>query len=368
MTVYIAEHQTMAHLEERLERDLNDIHDRVAKMGAQVQEAVRNAVKALQTGDKKLAYNTVLNDNPINRCMRDIDRICHRFFAIHIPSGGHLRLLSSVIRTNIELERVGDYAVTIAREAAQLSQPPSGGLGRELDRIAGETMNMLQLAISAFTELNADAAKSTMTLAKEMEHNLDVVYTEMMENDERTKMEEVLAIFVVFTQLKRVADQAKNLCEDTVFAVTGEQKSPKTFNILFVDEDNSSLSQLAEAIARINHPTVGNYTSAGRIKAETLDPNLARFFDEKGIDYSDAKPISIEQLTPKEISEQHVVVSLQGEISSYLSRIPFHTSALEWGLGEVPEDEDIHEYDSIYRELAILIKDLMELLRGEGAG
>ncbi|MES9945125.1 MAG: phosphate signaling complex protein PhoU [Candidatus Thiodiazotropha sp.] len=357
----------MGHLEERLERDLNNIHDRVAKMGAQVQEAVKNAVKALQTGDNKLAYITVLNDNPINRCMRDIDSICHRFFAVHIPSGGHLRLLSSVIRANIELERIGDYAVTIAREAAQLSQPPSGGLGRELDRIASETMNMLQLAIEAFTQLNADSAKSTMQMASEMEHNLDVVYTEMMENDDRAKVEEVLAIFVIFTQLKRVSDQAKNLCEDTVFAVTGEQKQPKTFNILFVDEDNSSLSQLAEAIARINHPTIGNYTSAGRIKAQELNSNLVKFMQEKGIDYSDAEPTSIEQLTPKEISEQHVIVSLQGEISSYLSRVPFHTSVVEWGLGEAPEDEDIHEYDSIYRQLAILIKDLMELLRGEGA-
>ena len=357
----------MGHLEERLERDLNDIHDRVAKMGAQVQEAVRNAVKAFQTGDSKLAYITVLNDNPINRCMREIDKICHRFFAIHIPSGGHLRLLSSVIRANIELERIGDYAVTIAREAAQLSQPPSGGLGRELDRIASETMNMLQLAIEAFTQLNADSAKSTMQMANEMEHNLDVVYTEMMENDERAKVEEVLAIFVIFTQLKRVSDQAKNLCEDTVFAVTGEQKQPKTFNILFVDEDNSSLSQLAEAIARINHPTIGNYRSAGRIKAQALNSNLVKFMQEKGIDYSDAEPVAIEQLTTKEISEQHVVVGLQGEISSYLPRVPFHTSVIEWGLGEAPEDEDIHEYDSIYRQLAILIKDLMELLRGEGA-
>jgi phosphate transport system protein len=357
----------MSHLEERLERDLNDIHDRVAKMAAQVQEAVSNALKALQTGDKNLAYITVLNDNPINRCMREIDRICHRFFAIHIPSGGHLRLLSSVIRANIELERIGDYAVTIAREGAQLSQPPTGGLGRELDRVAGETMNMLQLAINAFTELNADSAKSTMTMSKEMEYNLGVIYTEMMENGERAKVEEVLAIFVVFTQLKRVADQAKNLCENTVFAVTGEQKTPKTFNILFVDEDNSSLSQLAEAIARINHPTVGNYRSAGRTQAQALNPSLVKFMQEKGIDYSNAKPTSLEQLTPKEIAEQHVIVSLQGEIDSYLPRIPFHTSALEWGLGEVPEDEDIHEYDSIYRELAILIKDLMELLRGEGA-
>jgi phosphate transport system protein len=357
----------MSHLEERLERDLNNIHDRVAKMGAQVQEAIRNAVKALQTGDKKLAYLTVLNDNPINRCMREIDTICHRFIAVHIPSGGHLRLLSSVIRANIELERIGDYAVTIAREGARLSQPPSGGLGRELDRIAGETMNMLQLAIDAFTELNADSAKSTMTMAKEMEHNLDVVYTEMMENDDRNKVEEVLAIFVVFTQLKRVADQAKNLCEDTLFAVTGEQKSPKTFNILFIDEDNSSLSQLAEAIARNNHPSVGSYRSAGRIRAESLNPHLVKFAQDKGLNLNDALPSAIEELTPKEIADQHVIISLQGTIDSYLPRIPFHTSALEWGLGEVPEDEDSHEYNSIYRELAILIKDLMELLRGEGA-
>ncbi|MES9971655.1 MAG: PhoU domain-containing protein, partial [Candidatus Thiodiazotropha sp.] len=295
------------------------------------------------------------------------DKICHRFFAIHIPSGGHLRLLSSVIRANIELERIGDYAVTIAREGAQLSQPPSGGLGKELDRIASETMNMLQLAISAFTDLNAESAKSTMTLAKEMEHNLDIVYTEMMENDDRTKVEEVLAIFVVFTQLKRVADQAKNLCEDTVFAVTGEQKQPKTFNILFIDEDNSGLSQLAEAIARLNHPNVGNYRSAGRVKADALNPQLIKFLEEKGIDYDGAKPTVIDELTSKEISDQHVVVSLWGEVASYLPRIPFHTSAIEWGLGDTPEVEDFHEYESIYRELAILIKDLMELLRGDGA-
>jgi phosphate transport system protein len=357
----------MSHLEERLERDLNNIHDRVAKLGAQVQEAIRNAVKSLQIGDKKLAYQTVLNDNPINRCMREIDTICHRFIAVHIPSGGHLRLLSSVIRANIELERIGDYAVTIAREGAQLSQPPSGSLGRELDRIASETMNMLQLAIGAFTDLNAESAKSTMTMAKEFEHNLNVIYTEMMENDDRDKVKEILAIFVVFTQLKRVSDQAKNLCEDTLFAVTGEQKPPKTFNILFVDEDNSCLSQLAETIARMNHPTVGNYRSAGRIKADALNPNLVEFAQNKGLDLGEAKPTGLDELTYKEIATQHVIVSIQGQLASYLPQLPFHTSGVDWGMGEVPEDEDSHEYDSIYRELAILIKDLMELLRGEGA-
>ncbi|MET0120662.1 MAG: phosphate signaling complex protein PhoU [Candidatus Thiodiazotropha sp. 6PLUC9] len=357
----------MSHLEERLERDLSNLHDRVAKMAAQVQEAVKNSVYALQTGDNKLAYSTVLNDNPINRCMREIDRICHRFFAVHIPSGGHLRLLSSVIRANIELERIGDYAVTIAREAAQLSESPSGNLGRELERVANETMLMLQQSIKAFTELNAELAKSTMVMASEFEHNLDVIYTEMMANDDRQRVAEVLAIFVVFNQLKRIADQSKNLCEDTVFAVTGEQKAPKVFNIMFVDEDNSCHSQLAEVIARQNHPNVGNYRSAGRVAADTINSNLIEFLEKRGIDYSNADLTTLEKLTGKEISDQHVIISLQGEVSSYLPKLPFRTSAIEWGLGDIPEDEDSHEFDHLYRELAVLIKDLMELLRGEDA-
>jgi phosphate transport system protein len=367
VTPFNAEYQAMSQLEERLERDLNNIHDRVAKMGEQVQEAVKNAVYAIQTGNTKLAYSTVLNDNPINRCMREIDKICHRFFAIHIPTGGHLRLLSSVIRANIELERIGDYAVTIAREAAQLSEPPSGVIGRELERVANETMLMLRQSIKAFTELNADMAKSTMVMASELEHNLDAVYMEMMSNDERDKVEEIVAIFVIFNQLKRVADQSKNLCEETVFAVTGETKAPKVFNIMFIDEDNSCHSQLAEAIARNNYPQSGNYRSAGRREAGSINSDLRTFMENRGIEFSHAQMTSIEELTAKEISDQDVIISLQGNISSYLPHIPFHTSVLEWDLGEVPDKENSHEYETLYHQLAILIKDLMELLRGEGA-
>ncbi|MEJ2608533.1 MAG: phosphate signaling complex protein PhoU [Candidatus Thiodiazotropha sp.] len=357
----------MSHLEERLERDLNNIHDRVAKMGAQVQKAINNSIKSLQTGDRKLAHATVLNDYPINRCMREIDKICHRFFAIHIPTGGHLRLLSSVIRANIELERMGDYAVTIAREGIQLSKPPSGNLGRELDRLANETIRMMKFSIRAFTELDAELAKSSMLMTSELEYNLSTIYTEMMANDHRERGEEILAIFVVFNQLKRVSDQAKNLCEETVFAVTGEQKSPKIFNIMFVDEDNSCHSQLAEAIARKNHPQSGRYRSAGRIQADAINPHLTSFLDQRSIDFSQATISSLDQLTEKEIADQHVIVTLQEDISKYLSRVPFHTSVLEWGIGEIPEDEDSHEFEILYHEMALLIKDLMELLRGEGA-
>jgi phosphate transport system protein len=350
-----------------LENDLKEIRNRVEKQAEMVEQAVANAIHALQTGNKKLAYATILDDLPINRTMRAIDSSCHKFIATHLPSGGHLRLLSSVIRVNIELERIGDYAVTIARESAQLSSPPEGGMARELDRMASETMLMLSQSIRAFNDLNAEMGRNTKLLAEQMESNLDSIYTEMMSNQDRGKVKDIVAVFVVFTQLKRVADQAKNLCEDAIFAVTGEQKAPKVYKILFIDEDNGCKSQMAEAIARRNYPDSGEYLSAGRQPAASLNPDLADFLENRGQTLSDVKLSALDSLTERTISEQHVIVSLEGEVASYLPNIPFHSTALEWDLGPVPEAGSEQGFANLYRAISLQVKDLMELLRGEGA-
>ena len=360
----------MTHYEERLENDLKNIRQRVAGMASQVETAVRNAMHALQTGNGKLAAATVLADHPINRTMREIDKFCHKFIALHLPSAGHLRLLSSVIRANIELERIGDYAVTIAREALQLSAPLSGTMANELERAGNETQIMLRQSIEAFTELNAEKARSTMVLEEQMEHNLDIVYAELMADDDREKVKNVLAIFAVFNQLKRVVDQAKNLCEETVFAATGDTKAPKTYHILFVDDDNSCHSQIAEVIARKNYPGSGVYISGGSHPAAKLNPLMVEFLGEHGVDMDNTRPKPID-MTPLELAAQHVIVSLKGPVKSYIREIPFHTTPLEWDIAPLPETGDSGEInkrlEEIYRDISVQIRDLMETLRGEGA-
>lgn len=352
----------MSHLEQRLENDLQNIRARIIEQARKVQTGVHDSVHALQTGNNKLAYATILNDHPINRTMREIDRLCHKFIATHLPSGSHLRLLSSIIRINIELERMGDYAVIIAREAIQLSASPEGLIGREIERLATESLLMLKQSIKSFEELNAEFARSTMVMAGSMEYNLDVVYEAISQNNQKQNAKDTLALFVVFTQLKRVADQAKNLCEDTIFAVTGEQKAPKVYKILFIDEDNSNLSQLAVAIARKNYPGICDFDSAGRTDAASINPKLVDFLDSRGSDITDLSITSLEQLSHQEISEKHVIVSLQGDVSSYLDSIPFHTSAVEW---DISSESDEHNMEVLYRTLALHIKDLMVLLLGE---
>lgn len=360
----------MSHYEERLERDLNDLRDRIAEMGNLVQQAMTNALLALQRGDHELAVKTILADHPINRTMRRIDAACHAFIAVHLPSGKHLRLLSSIIRVNIALERIGDYAVTVARASEQLTEPPSGRMAHELERFGGDVLVMTGQAIAAFNDLNAELARGTMVLEQEMEFDLDGIYAELMSNPEKSNAESLLTTFTVFTHLKRAADQAKNLCEDTVFAATGETKVPKVYNILFIDRDNSSASQMAEAIARKNFPGSGKYSSAGVTPAAAADSATKEFMEGLGISVGGAQPASANH-SEHELAELHLVISLQGKVADHLPKMPFHTTAMEWDVGvqdlqpgQAPNEEQLK---TMYRELSSRISELMQLLRGKDA-
>ena len=112
------------HYEERLQRDLNWLQDLVGIIGQAVTKAIDDAVTSVMNLDKDLAALTVVGDYTINRQTRELDRLCHAFVARHLPSAGNLRYVSAVMRLNIALERIGDYAATIARTAAQLSTQP----------------------------------------------------------------------------------------------------------------------------------------------------------------------------------------------------------------------------------------------------
>ena len=81
----------MSHYETRLERDLERIRKDLTTIASQVQDALKDAVHALLSGDREQAYDTILNDLPINRAVRALDKACYGFIAVHLPSAGHLR-------------------------------------------------------------------------------------------------------------------------------------------------------------------------------------------------------------------------------------------------------------------------------------
>ncbi len=359
----------MSHLEERLEHDLNQIRDHIARLGAEVEQALENAFRALETSDDKLAFKTILSDLPINRHMRQIDRLCYAFIAVHLPSAGHLRLISSAIRANITLERIGDYAVTIAREAVQLGDTPLDYLSSDLKRISTDAMAVLSESISAYNSSNAERARHAITMARQVEHEMDSIYAELIDSADRPDgcNRETLIYMVIFSQLKRVADQAKNLAEDAIFVETGETKRPKVYRILFLDADNSCLGPMAALISDKIFHDLGLYSTAAVEPADSLDSNMVAFMQGRGFDLAETTPRKLTS-SREALSEYHVIVGLNQRVLEAIGKIPFRTSALNWQDLEVPADDDTEAWESLYKNLALQIRELMELLRGdEGA-
>ena len=360
-----------SHYEQRLDEDLRRIREAVREVAEAILTALERSTQALLDGDRALAYETILGDHPINRQIRAIDRLCHAFVARHLPSAGHLRFVSAVLRLTIELERIGDYAVTICRESVQLSSSPPAVVARGVELMASQSRSMLQQAVQAFAESNAELARGTKAIENQVDATFGKVLADLLRSGKEGSrpLEDVIGLFVIFNVLERVSDQAKNICEDTIFAVTGESKPPKVYRVLFLDDTNADRAPLAAACARKAFPESGSYDSAALQPETSLDPRCQRFLERHGLERPSAGP-GVPPVSHRELSPYNVVVSLGGDCS--LPRMPFATSLLIWDVGPSISGKTDAEAEAalvaMHHCLAVKIRELMETLRGDGAG
>jgi phosphate transport system protein len=351
-----------SHYEERLQKDLAWIQELVGVVGAAVTEAIGDAVRSVMTLDKDLAASTVIGDYTINRQTRELDRLCHAFVARHLPSAGHLRYVSSVLRLDIALERMGDYAATISRTAAQLSAVPPAVVARDIETMTEHARRILVDALRSFQQRDTRLATATLTMASQFTEYFDKVFADLVREGENHSrpVNDLFSLMATFNRLERVIHQAKNICEEAVFVATGKTKGEKTFMILFVDGPNSGPSQLAEHFTRKAFPQSGQYRSAGWDPVEEVDPSYVHFAQSVGIELARAWPTPLSTLRDR-LDDYHLVVGIGAGARERIGKVPFHTTVLEWDL-DVESGPEV-----LYRLLTPRIRELMERLRGEQA-
>jgi phosphate transport system protein len=351
------------HYEERLEKDIDWIRQLIAVIGHHLVEALDDAVTSVLRVDKDRAAATVIGDYTVNRQTRELDRLCHAFVARHLPSAGHLRYVSSVLRLSIALERVGDYAATIARTAAQLTATPPPTVGRDIEMMAEQARRTLADSLQAFDRRDVKQAQATLAAATQFARFFDRVFDDLVrEGESGTRpIQDLFVLIATFNRLERVIHQAKNVCEETIFVATGRTKDEKTFQILFVDAQNSGPSQLAEHYAKKAFPNSGSYDSAGWQPAEAIDPVYRRFAATVGIDLQNAWPTALSTLR-EQFDQYQFVIGLDPAAREHLPPLPFHTTALTW------ETDPNATPEEVYRQLSVRLRDLMERLRGDQAG
>src|SRR5687768_4034116 len=142
------------HLEASLQRDTDLIRGKVQEMSRRCEQALTTCLKALQESSRQLAYSVILRDRYIDELEKQIDRLCLEFIVRQQPVAGHLRFVYSTIKINAELERIGDYAESIARQILKLHRFDLKAFHPQFVEIADLSIPMLHAAIQAFLEQN----------------------------------------------------------------------------------------------------------------------------------------------------------------------------------------------------------------------
>ena len=362
----------MAQYEERLQRDLEGIQTRLRRISGLVQDQVRDAVQALLTKDGALANRVILQDRIVNRETRAIDQLCHGFVVRHLPVSHHLRFVSAVLRVDVALERVGDYAVTICRHSLRCQGPPAEDIARDIELIARQSRGSLAEALKAFTEEDVDAAQKALGLTRPVDNTHDKAFEDLVTAGETRKepVRDLYGHLRALYVLLRVSDQAENIAQEALFAATGETKNPKVYRILFVDRANDCRSQMAEAYARKAFPECGVFKSGGWDPADSIRPEILPFFESHGLDLEGLEPKPVPDLMA-EPRHFHVIIGLDDKSLEMIGEIPYKTVFLDWDLGPCPMSENdpnaLERLENIYREIATRLRELMEILRGPDA-
>ncbi len=359
----------VSHYEERLERDLGEIRDRIEDVVRRIESNLNDAIRAVVDHDRHLANHTILSDRPVNRSVRVIDRLCHELVVRHLPAAGPLRFVSAVLRLDVALERVGDYAVTLCRKMVQAEGPPPEAVRRDIELIGHQAASTFHLATEAFLEDNAEKAAAVRKTARQIEELFEKAHEDLFstakEGDE--PLEDLFKWSSILQSLKRVGNQADNICKLTLFSVVAKTKKHKTFRVLFVDRHNTGLSQMAEGYARRTFPDDGNYSSAGWEPGQAIDPAVVEYLDRQGVDLHEARPKLISPTTEKD-RHYHIIIGLDGSPKPHLGEVPYRTVLLDWDLGdcakkleEGPNEEVLEE---CYHKIGNAICQLMETLEG----
>ncbi|MDA0378357.1 MAG: hypothetical protein O3C45_03595 [Bacteroidetes bacterium] len=348
----------MSLLEKRLATDLQDIQQGILRLGRSVHKALSHAVGGLLTADRSLSYRAMLGDHPINREVDALNLKCHRFIAKHLPSAGHLRFISSSLRIIILLERLGDYAVTISREATQLDAALEGAFKSDLENTATHALSMLSAALDAYDKEDAALAGETAGMAKRVVREYVMAYSDLLvpEGGLLSRGDQ-FARLVIIRQIERISDQAKNLCEEVVFFTTGETKQRPRYRLLFLDAKDDGATQLAVAICRKYHADRIQADSMGLQPASDIRADVRALCETRGLDLSGLDPSGL--YADATLWANHdVLVTFDSDISVYLDRVPYGVVPVRW---DFPENASI---ESVFQVTSSRVDDLVHLVRG----
>jgi phosphate transport system protein len=216
------EHQ---HIVRAFDEELSRLTGAIVEMGGLAERQVADAVRALAERDVELAAKVIETDRRIDDLEESIDQDAIKLLALRQPMAIDLRMIAMTLKITNDLERMSDYAVSIAKRSQRLSEHPELRPIQQLPRISQSCLSMVKDVLDAYVERDADKANAVWHRDSEVDELYTSLFRELvtyMLEDPRT-ISLCIDLLFIAKNLERIADHATNIAEKIVFIIHGTQ-------------------------------------------------------------------------------------------------------------------------------------------------
>jgi phosphate transport system protein len=210
---------------ETLDRKIRHLLDEILVMDSMVETATMDAIEALKNRDLKKAKQVYEFDRRINERRFELENDVIVTIATQQPiMAGDLRVTASIFEVVGELERMGDYAKGIAKVCLLIGDQPHIKPLIDIPKMGEFTVSMLNRAVSAFVNMDIETAAKIPIEDSRVDELYNTVYNDLIQviMKDPSTAEQANYLMWAAHNLERMADRVTNICERTIYTVTGK--------------------------------------------------------------------------------------------------------------------------------------------------
>jgi phosphate transport system protein len=205
-------------------QQLESLHTEIRALGQMVIVSITRAVDALRRQDVEAAKKIIADDQHIDQAQASLEEHVLAVMATQQPMAGDLRRLIAAIEIASELERIGDYAKSLAKITIRHADQPLVMSLSDIPEMAELAINMLGTALDAYVNMDADAANrlaDSDDRVDELGKHIEARLIDIIQQDPTTTARAVDLLFAAHN-VERIADRTTNIAERVIFMVKGD--------------------------------------------------------------------------------------------------------------------------------------------------
>jgi len=209
---------------EPLDREQREVKEAVLRMGVLVEDQIRAAIKALVDHDADASLAVIKGDVRINDAQRQASTLIARTIATQGPVARDLRFLLSLDHVTYELERIGDHASSVAKQARKLAPEPPLKHYVNLPAMGEIAATLVHGILRALVDIDQHEARAVAARDDEIDtlyHQTFADVVDLMRADP-DNVERGTRILFAAHYIERIGDRVTNIAEDVVFLASGE--------------------------------------------------------------------------------------------------------------------------------------------------